>query len=202
MFGRATRSRPPPTAELVPSQGRHRRGAEGAKGRGSPPSSRGSTRRRWPSTVSFPPPIQPSPKTRFEMLLGVKEHEMHHRAQLMLDPAPARQVPPLTRARQRSSRRRRRVSVGASAAAFRGVHRSTCKAPRSRKRRRGCRRVPVPRRLFVGVGELDERRLAPRAAEERHPGGQRAARIAHRDVDRRPPGRRRKHLAVVAVPAC
>src|SRR4029078_2838268 len=35
-------------------------------------------------TVSFPPPIQPETKTRFEMLLGVKEHEMHHRGQLML----------------------------------------------------------------------------------------------------------------------
>jgi uncharacterized damage-inducible protein DinB len=35
-------------------------------------------------TVSFPPPVQPSQKTRFEMLLGAKEHEMHHRAQLMV----------------------------------------------------------------------------------------------------------------------
>jgi len=34
--------------------------------------------------VSFPPPLQPSTKTRFEMLLSVKEHEMHHRAQLMV----------------------------------------------------------------------------------------------------------------------
>ena len=28
--------------------------------------------------------MQPPTKTRFEMLLGVKEHEMHHRAQLMV----------------------------------------------------------------------------------------------------------------------
>ena len=34
--------------------------------------------------VQFGAPIQPSSKTRFEMLLGVKEHEMHHRGQLML----------------------------------------------------------------------------------------------------------------------
>ena len=34
--------------------------------------------------VTFQPPIQQNPKSRFEMLLGVKEHEMHHRAQLML----------------------------------------------------------------------------------------------------------------------
>ena len=48
-------------------------------------------------TVSFPPP---SPqKSRFEMLLGVKEHEMHHRAQLMLIQRMLGMVPPLTRAR-------------------------------------------------------------------------------------------------------
>jgi uncharacterized damage-inducible protein DinB len=34
--------------------------------------------------VSFPPPVTPSTKSRFEMILGVKEHEMHHRAQLMV----------------------------------------------------------------------------------------------------------------------
>jgi len=52
------------------------------------------------STVSFPPPVQPSSKTRFEMLLGVKEHEMHHRAQLMQMQRMIGQVPHLTRARQ------------------------------------------------------------------------------------------------------
>ena len=52
------------------------------------------------STVSFPPPVQPSSKTRFEMLLGVKEHEMHHRGQLMLVQRLIGQVPHLTRARQ------------------------------------------------------------------------------------------------------
>jgi uncharacterized damage-inducible protein DinB len=52
------------------------------------------------STVSFPPPIQPSTKTRFEMLLGVKEHEMHHRGQLMLVQRLIGQVPHLTRARE------------------------------------------------------------------------------------------------------
>jgi uncharacterized damage-inducible protein DinB len=34
--------------------------------------------------VSFPPQAQQAPKTRFEMLLSTKEHEMHHRAQLMV----------------------------------------------------------------------------------------------------------------------
>jgi len=36
-------------------------------------------------TVAMPPRGEgPSHKTRFEMLLGPKEHEMHHRAQLMV----------------------------------------------------------------------------------------------------------------------
>jgi uncharacterized damage-inducible protein DinB len=34
--------------------------------------------------VYFPEGAQPPTKTRFEMLLSPKEHEMHHRAQLML----------------------------------------------------------------------------------------------------------------------
>jgi uncharacterized damage-inducible protein DinB len=34
--------------------------------------------------VSFPPEANMPPKTRFEMLLSSKEHEMHHRGQLML----------------------------------------------------------------------------------------------------------------------
>jgi uncharacterized damage-inducible protein DinB len=50
--------------------------------------------------VGFPPPITPSEKTRFEMLLGLKEHEMHHRAQLMLIERLLGIVPHLTRARQ------------------------------------------------------------------------------------------------------
>ena len=39
-------------------------------------------------------------KTRFEMLLGLKEHEMHHRAQLFLLQRMVGIVPHLTRARQ------------------------------------------------------------------------------------------------------
>jgi uncharacterized damage-inducible protein DinB len=34
--------------------------------------------------VSFPAGMVPPEKSRFEMLLGPKEHEMHHRAQLMV----------------------------------------------------------------------------------------------------------------------
>ena len=48
--------------------------------------------------VSFSPPLEP--KTRFEMLLGAKEHEMHHRAQLMVYERMVGVVPHLTRQRQ------------------------------------------------------------------------------------------------------
>jgi uncharacterized damage-inducible protein DinB len=51
------------------------------------------------SVVSFPPQAG-SAKSRFEMLLGPKEHEMHHRGQLMLVQRLLGQVPPLTRQRQ------------------------------------------------------------------------------------------------------
>ena len=50
--------------------------------------------------VAFPAPIQPPSKSRFEMLLSVKEHEMHHRGQLMLIERFLGIVPHLTRARQ------------------------------------------------------------------------------------------------------
>jgi uncharacterized damage-inducible protein DinB len=50
--------------------------------------------------VRFPPPVQPSQRTRFEMLLAVKEHEMHHRAQLMLIERLLGIVPHLTRQRE------------------------------------------------------------------------------------------------------
>ena len=52
------------------------------------------------SSVTFPPPIQPASKSRFEMLMGPKEHEMHHRGQLMLIQRLLGQVPELTRRRQ------------------------------------------------------------------------------------------------------
>ena len=50
--------------------------------------------------VHFQPPIQMDPKSRFEMLLGTKEHEMHHRAQLMLVERMLGIVPHLTRQMQ------------------------------------------------------------------------------------------------------
>jgi len=50
--------------------------------------------------VAFAPPIPGPGKSRFEMLLSVKEHEMHHRAQLNLIERMLGIVPHLTRARQ------------------------------------------------------------------------------------------------------
>ena len=50
--------------------------------------------------VMMPPGADPSAKTRFEMLLGTKEHEMHHRAQLMTMQRMIGQTPHLTRQMQ------------------------------------------------------------------------------------------------------
>jgi len=50
--------------------------------------------------VKFMPGMTPDSKTRFEMILGVKEHEMHHRGQLMLVERMIGVVPHLTREMQ------------------------------------------------------------------------------------------------------
>jgi len=50
--------------------------------------------------VKLPPGAQPPAKTRFEMLLSAKEHEMHHRGQLMLIERMLGIVPHLTRQMQ------------------------------------------------------------------------------------------------------
>jgi uncharacterized damage-inducible protein DinB len=47
--------------------------------------------------VSMPPGMTPASKSRFEMILGAKEHEMHHRGQLMLIERTLGIVPHLTR---------------------------------------------------------------------------------------------------------
>ncbi len=49
--------------------------------------------------VRMPQGSHPARKTRFEMLLGAKEHEMHHRAQLMVIQRLLGIVPHLTRNR-------------------------------------------------------------------------------------------------------
>lgn len=50
-------------------------------------------------TVTFPAQFEQPPKTRFEMLISVKEHEMHHRGQLMMMQRLLGIVPHLTRQR-------------------------------------------------------------------------------------------------------
>jgi uncharacterized damage-inducible protein DinB len=51
-------------------------------------------------SVAMPPGMQPATKTRFEMLMSMKEHEMHHRGQLMLLQRMIGLVPHLTRRMQ------------------------------------------------------------------------------------------------------
>ena len=51
-------------------------------------------------SVQYPEGMQPPTKTRFEMLLSAKEHEMHHRGQLMTIERMIGQVPHLTRQMQ------------------------------------------------------------------------------------------------------
>jgi uncharacterized damage-inducible protein DinB len=68
-------------------------------------------------TVGFPAPLQPPQKTRFEMLLGVKEHEMHHRAKLMLMQRLIGLVPHLTKRRaEMQAQRAAAASAGATTA--------------------------------------------------------------------------------------
>jgi uncharacterized damage-inducible protein DinB len=50
--------------------------------------------------LTMRPGMTPATKSRFEMLLGAKEHEMHHRAQLMTMQRMIGQVPHLTRQMQ------------------------------------------------------------------------------------------------------
>jgi uncharacterized damage-inducible protein DinB len=52
-------------------------------------------------------------KSTFEMLLGIKEHEMHHRAQLFLIERMIGIVPHLTRARQERQAQMQQQAAGA-----------------------------------------------------------------------------------------
>jgi uncharacterized damage-inducible protein DinB len=56
-------------------------------------------------TLTTPPGASPSARSRFDMLLGAKEHEMHHRAQLMVMERMVGVVPHLTRQRQEAQAR-------------------------------------------------------------------------------------------------
>jgi uncharacterized damage-inducible protein DinB len=60
----------------------------------------GVTEKILAERVLFPASPSPVSKTRFEIILGVKEHEMHHRGQLMLIERLLGIVPHLTRRNQ------------------------------------------------------------------------------------------------------
>jgi len=66
--------------------------------------------------VSFPAGLQPPTKSRFEMLLGAKEHEMHHRGQLMLIQRLLGITPHLTRNRQAAQAARAAAAAAATGA--------------------------------------------------------------------------------------
>ena len=55
--------------------------------------------------VGMPPGAQPAAKSRFEMLMSAKEHEMHHRAQLMVMQRMLGMTPHLTRQMQERAAR-------------------------------------------------------------------------------------------------
>ena len=63
-------------------------------------------------SISTPPGGNPPSRTRFELLIAVKEHEMHHRGQLMLVERMIGITPHLTREQEA-----RRVALIAAAAA-------------------------------------------------------------------------------------
>ncbi len=63
--------------------------------------------------VHFPQGMVPPTKTRFEMLLGPKEHEMHHRAQLMVMERMLGITPHLTRQMQERMAAMKTAKAGA-----------------------------------------------------------------------------------------
>lgn len=66
--------------------------------------------------VTFPAGLQPPSKSRFEMLLGAKEHEMHHRGQLMVIQRLLGITPHLTRNRQAAQAARAAAAAAATSA--------------------------------------------------------------------------------------
>jgi uncharacterized damage-inducible protein DinB len=66
---------------------------------------------------TFTDPMGQNPRTRFENLLSVKEHEMHHRGQLMLIQRMLGITPHLTRQREERARARQAAPTPATAGA-------------------------------------------------------------------------------------
>jgi uncharacterized damage-inducible protein DinB len=66
-------------------------------------------------TVTMPPGAEPPTKVRFEMLMSAKEHEMHHRGQLMTITRMIGQVPHLTRQMQERIAQMQAATAGQAA---------------------------------------------------------------------------------------
>ena len=66
-------------------------------------------------TFTMPPGATPATKSRFEMLTSVKEHEMHHRGQLMVAQRMLSIVPHLTRLREEQAAQAQSASSESSA---------------------------------------------------------------------------------------
>ena len=64
---------------------------------------------------TFTDPMGQNPKTRLENLMSIKEHEMHHRGQLMLIERILGVVPHLTRQREERQRARERTAAATTA---------------------------------------------------------------------------------------
>ena len=82
---------------------------------------RGKAFTAWEESLSpeflgetFTDPMGQHPKTRLEHLMGAKEHEMHHRGQLMLIQRLIGIVPHLTRQREERARARAAAATAAS----------------------------------------------------------------------------------------
>ena len=82
---------------------------------------RGQAFASWEESLSpeflgetFTDPMGQNPKTRLENLMGAKEHEMHHRGQLMLIQRLIGITPHLTRQREERARARAAAATAAS----------------------------------------------------------------------------------------
>jgi len=62
--------------------------------------------------VEYPEGMEPRVKSRFEMLIAPKEHEMHHRAQLMVIERMLGITPHLTREMEERSASMRSAQTG------------------------------------------------------------------------------------------
>jgi uncharacterized damage-inducible protein DinB len=72
-------------------------------------------------TVKMPPGAEPATKSRLEMLMSPKEHEMHHRGQLMVIQRMLGLTPHLTRDRQARAAQLQSAQAGVAGVSAAGV---------------------------------------------------------------------------------